>query len=350
MGLSGYRPSRLGLVASLVLLVGVSSRPALAQSDEDRATARTWANQGAQAYDEGRYADCVDLFTRAEALVHAPPHLLYVARANAKLGKLVKAYEAYVRITREELPAGAPRAFADARAAAADEQKALDGRIPSLKIVVDGPGSENATVTMDGVAVPKAAIGIARPVDPGAHALEARSDRSGSGVVKITLAEGAAQTIPLPLHPVAVAAGGTGDGTDHTAGTSQTPEQTAGGDGAGSSTRTAAWIALGVGAAGLVAGTVFVFVNRNDRTSANALCSGPGGVCPPDKKNDVTSLDSSADTAATVAWIGYGVGVAAAATGAALLIFGGPSKAAVPTASRVEPWIGAGSAGIRGRF
>jgi len=69
------------LVASLL---GISGQ-AFAQSDEQRAGARTLATEGAQAFNESRFKDAVDLFSKAESLVHAPPHLLFMARAHAKL-------------------------------------------------------------------------------------------------------------------------------------------------------------------------------------------------------------------------------------------------------------------------
>jgi hypothetical protein len=37
----------------------------------------------------GTLPDALDLFSRAESIIHAPPHLLYIARAHDKLGKLV---------------------------------------------------------------------------------------------------------------------------------------------------------------------------------------------------------------------------------------------------------------------
>src|SRR5579883_2443273 len=71
-----------------------------------------WAQPGApgaptQIGDEERAA------ARAEALVHAPTHLLYIARTEAKLGQLVEASETYARIQHEALAPDAPKAFVD---------------------------------------------------------------------------------------------------------------------------------------------------------------------------------------------------------------------------------------------
>ncbi len=327
-------------VLAVGIALGLASAPgrARAQSDDDRATARTAGNQGAEAFDQARYADSLELFAHAEALVHAPPHQLYMARALAKLGKLVKASETYMKVVREGLPPDAPRAFVDAHASAVDEQRALAARIPMLKIVLQGPGAEGATVAMDGKALPAAFVGIARPVDPGEHTLEARSERSASDVIKLALAEGGNETVTLSVHPVANA-----NGEGAAPGPSERPASTG-----GSGLRTAAWVALGVGGAGLVAGTLFVVENRNDRTSADALC--PSGVCPTAKKGDVTSLDDSAKTMATLAWVGYGVGAAAIATGAAILFFGKSTDRPAAQLAAIHPWLGIGAAGVGGQF
>src|SRR5512146_2478764 len=63
------------------------------QANEERVGARAAAVEGAKAFSEKRWADAIDFFKRAESLVHAPPHLLYMARAQAQIGQLVEARE-----------------------------------------------------------------------------------------------------------------------------------------------------------------------------------------------------------------------------------------------------------------
>src|SRR5262245_32455278 len=109
------RPCALFASAALAIAIAGLSPPALAQSDEQRAGARTLATEGAAAFNEGRFKDAVDLFSKAESLVHAPPHLLFMARAHAKLGHFVKAREAYWKIIKEPLAPNAPQAFKDAQ-------------------------------------------------------------------------------------------------------------------------------------------------------------------------------------------------------------------------------------------
>src|SRR5688572_9853786 len=110
----------------------VHALPAAAQTDEQRASARSLATEGATAFNEARWKEAVDLFTRAESLVHAPPHLLFLARAHTKLGQFVKAREAYLKIVKETLAPNAPRAFRDAQVSAEQELKEIEPRIGSL--------------------------------------------------------------------------------------------------------------------------------------------------------------------------------------------------------------------------
>src|SRR5262245_47766485 len=95
---------------AVVLSLCVWGTTVHAQTDEQRAGARSLATEGATAFKDGRYKDAVDLFTKAESLMHAPPHLLYLARSHVKLGQYVKAREAYLRITKEQLPGNSPQA------------------------------------------------------------------------------------------------------------------------------------------------------------------------------------------------------------------------------------------------
>jgi hypothetical protein len=320
------------------LAVGSPSAVHAQANDGQRAAARALATDGLRAIEEGRWAAGIDLFQRAEALVHATPHLLYIARASVKEGKLVQANEAYMKILHEELSPRAPKVFVDARKSATEEQAALAPRLPKLTIVVQGAASHEASVTMDGAAVAPALVGVPQPADPGPHVLRATAPGWTSDDVNVTLAEGATETATIELsHRSSVAAQ---SGSEEAGGQSAAP-----GGGAGISPLV--WVAFGIGAAGIGAGTLFMLQNRSKRDEANALC--PEHVCPSSRRAEIEGLDSSADNAATMAWIGYGVGAAGIIAGATLLLIGKSSSPSSSSAS-VKPWVGAGSAGLVGRF
>ena len=192
-------------------IMGTYSSGVFAQSEEERAGARAAATEGAQAFRDQKWADAADLFTRAESLMHAPPHLLYLARAQVKLGQFVKAQENYNKIIRENLAGNAPKVFHDAQTEAAKEIKDAESHIAYIKATVKGE-AKNLRVTMDGAPVPNALLGVQRPVDPGEHKFQASGEGMTSDVIAVTVKEGGRQAIEIVLKPGAappVAAGPT---------------------------------------------------------------------------------------------------------------------------------------------
>jgi hypothetical protein len=330
--------SRLAIVVSTLAVMAPSAH---GQTDEARAAARVAATEGLRALNEGRYKDAVDLCTRAESLMHAPTHLLLIARAQTKLGHLVEAQEAYIKIQRDRLAPNAPHAFVDAQAAANDEETALAPRVPTLKVSVEGDGASDAQVTLDGAPFPSALIGLASPIDPGSHVLQARSASSAADPFTVTVAEGAKQSVTLTMKPVAAA--------EPVATLPATPEPAA--DEASSGhpgLRVAGWIGVGLGVAGLAVGSILVIKNHSDRNDANALC-GPAG-CPDSKRSQIEAFDDEANSAATLSWVSFGVGAAGLVTGATLLWLGHDRKAAAPQSGEVTPWFSKRAVGVRVTF
>ncbi len=174
---------------------------AFAQSEENLAAARALAGQGAQAFGAGRYAEAIDLFERAESLVHAPTHLLYQARAAEKLGQLVRARELMVRVQREPLSPNAPEAFRQAQSEAQREALLIEPRLAKLTIVLSAPKGVSVTLQMDDKPVPSAVVGVPYPVDPGEHRLEAKAEGYLAEPVDLRLAEGEVRSIELKLQP-----------------------------------------------------------------------------------------------------------------------------------------------------
>jgi hypothetical protein len=315
---------------------------ASAQTDEARAAARVAATQGLHALQEGRYKDALDLCTRAEALMHAPTHLLLIARAQTKLGHLVEAQEAYIKIIRERLAPNAPHAFVEAQATASDEQAALAPRVPTLKVDVEGASASDVQITLDGAPFPSALIGMASPVNPGSHTLAVASGPATAEPVTVTVAEGAKQNVTLTLKASAVAE------TPAPPSAAPAPEAApAPPPPPHSGLAVGGWVGVGVGVVGLAAGTLFVVKNHSDRNDANALC-GPA-LCPESKRSQISSFDNDADSAATLSWISYGVGAAGLVTGAVLL-WVSHGKPAAPQSGKVVPWFGGRDMGVRVTF
>jgi len=368
-GIQGPRRWRSrGLAAIVVLALVGQSAVGWAQNDEDRAGARALATQGLKAYNEGRWAAAIELFSRAQSLVHAPPQELYLARAHAKLGQLVSAREVYIKITREPLDANAPRAFRNAKATAQKELAAIGPRLPYISVVVQGAGPLPVTVTMDGQTVPQALVGVPRPVDPGQHKFQAHAEGMKTNESTVTVAEGGRETVVLTLQPARKKPGDTAappvasspsppedKSAPPATGTTSTavapPARDAGGR-SSNAMRYGAYGAFGVGAAGLVVGTVFTLKASSKRSQADSLCNQPGGACPEAKKSQVLALDSDANSAGKIGVVGFVVGGVGVGAGVALLLLSIKSDKSEKAASApmISPWLGFRSAGVSGQF
>jgi len=356
----------LPVALSLAFLV---SDPSLAgaQTDEQRAAARSLATDGATAFSEGRFKEAVDLFARAETLMHAPPHLLFQARAHERLGQLVRAREAYLKIIKETLPSNAPKAFKDAQAAANTEVQVIEPRIAGLTIRVEGAGAAtDVAVILDGTTVPSVLIGIAQPIDPGTHRVEAGATGLRAPSEPVTLIEGEKKTVVLKLEPApgaaplvapAAAAGATaapppGAAPAPADSVKSSPASDSGdAKSDGNGMRIGSYIAFGVGVVGLAGGTVFTLQSSSKRKDADekyAACGGAACTNGNPLSAEVDQLDRDADSAQTLAIVGFAIGGVGIATGVTLFLLssGGDDE----KQASLSPWVGLGSAGVRGTF
>ncbi len=336
-----------------------------AQTEEDRAAARSLATQGIAAANEGRYAVALDLFTRAESLLHAPPHVLYMARAAAKLGQLVRARELYLKLGREELPASAPQAFRDAQTAANEEVKAVEPRLANLVINVKSPpGLDVASVKveMDKKPVSAAILGVPFPVDPGRHQLTASAPGYQSKLVEVTLAEGGRGVAEVALAPTGVAPAPTLAGQPVRPGlaapvaTSASLQPVGSVDASTQASMSPAWmrpvsyVAMGVGVLGLTAGTVFGLASRGNRKDADSLESQCASPCLNSNPlvSQIDAKDNQARRQMTLSVVGFVVGGVGVASGVTLFVLSRQKPA--KSAQIVTPFVGWGHAGLSGTW
>ena len=364
------------------ICVFIAAHSAFAQTDLERATARDAANNGRAAFDAGKYEKAIDYLSRAEQLVHSPTHLLFMARAQAKLGRLVAAHETYLKITRESLASNAPKAFVTAQAAAEQEQDALDERLPSVTVVLQGATTApDIKVEMDGTALSPAMIGIPLPADPGEHVFKATGPTIASDPVTVKLAEAGKQTVMLKLRstgaaPPAVAAKpktneqpavGTAAAVVATAtpsgATSSAPPSGAevadGPKGHGPGLMIASFVSFGVAAASAGVGTYFLLKASSTRNDSDklyeqcTLASGDTGMCTDMELQDqILSKDNEADhqtKVGIVGLVGSGVGLLAGLTFLIADVSRGNGSASHPT-PHVTPVFGFQSVGVVGTF
>jgi hypothetical protein len=183
-----------------------------AQSAADKATARQLATQGVELYGQGKFAEALDKMQRAERLYDAPVHLIYIARAQVKLGKLVEGAETYRRLARTQLGSGAPEVFQQAVADAKTELAALEPKIPALRIEVEPADAEDLKLAIDGNSLSAAVVGVDRPTNPGSHKVTASAPGYAETEEGVTLGEGDKKVIKLVLKESAEGGGAAGAG------------------------------------------------------------------------------------------------------------------------------------------
>jgi hypothetical protein len=328
----------LALTASFSL-----SGVAHAQTDQERAGARLAATQGVKAYEAGNHQDAVNYLERAESLVHSPIHLLFLGRANEKLGRLVQAREAYLKLIREQIKPTDPQSFRDAQAAAQVESKPLETRVPSVTLRIEGAPAENANVVLDGKPLAAALVGVPLPINPGEHNVEVTGDAIEGTSQRITIAEGTQSTVVLKVTPRAVTATAATPGS-LTATGSSAPTTTSGA--AERPVPTGVYIGLaatGVFAVGAAVTGILASSNHSDFEDAN---KGQDPAKANDLKDKGQTLNIVTDVFLGGAVIAGGV--------TAFLYFTRPETHPATSSERVSvtPFIGphGGSVSLSGRF
>jgi hypothetical protein len=341
--------SRFLRTLGLTVVFGASAAalPRLAHADEpssaDRATARTLAQEGYVALRDKDYATAADRFGRALVLVHAPTLLRDLARAQVGLGKLVDAHENYSLIIREGVAPDAPQPWQQALADAKAEIVAIPPRLPWITITVTGPA--DPMVSIDGVNIASASLGVKRPADPGKHEIRAAANGFYTAKKTIVLEEGESVNVTFELEEAPP------DAPPEPQDTAPPPVSEA--PAAEPAWRTPALIsAFAVGGAGLALGGITGALALGKHSKLSTDCS--GGVCGREQKDDLDSYH----TLGTLSTIGFVAGGVGAAAGVVLLLvkphstttgtIGAPRQRRVKL--QVTPFVGIASAGLEGTF
>ncbi|MFW5739056.1 MAG: tetratricopeptide repeat protein [Myxococcota bacterium] len=341
------------LAGTIPLLALSFAPPATGQSAEVKAGARAAANQGLEAFKAGDYEQAIDRFERANQLIRAPTHTLFLARAHEKLGHLVLARELYLELDRETLPNDAPPAFVQAQQDARAELEALEPRVPRITVDVTGGGDETVEVTVNDKPMPVALVGLERPIDPGEHRFRASSDGSKARPVTVSIEEGERKTVTLELRTLATTEPLFDDPPPPPA---EQPTEDAGVSG----TTVAGITALGVGAIGLGLGAYFIKQESDFESDADTLFKACNPrVCTQSERQRIAAMDEDAATSRNMSTASFIVGGVGVASGIVLLMLApsGEDDAGLSESGehagpspRVQPWVGLGSAGVMGQF
>jgi hypothetical protein len=285
------------VVAALELVPGAvlpqPARPAAGEpSPQQRAKARKLAGEALDLFAAGDFAAALARFEAADAIVPAPTLKLHIARCLDKLDRMLDAAEKYREVIAAELPPNAPAVHREARDQAVPELAKLLDHIPELVVVVRGAGSDRATLEMEGVSLPREAIGERQKLDPGAYSFSARSGDARAHE-RVVLERGQKRRLVLELPRA------TGDAPP--------VEQ-------GNTVAVVGWALVGLGGAGLVVGAITGGAVLAEEDDLLGQC--PDRACPPAAHDDARAFDRLRITST----VGFVVGGVAGAVGATLLV------------------------------
>jgi hypothetical protein len=228
---------------------------------------------------------------------------------------------------------------------AATENEALSPKIPSVVITLQGAQAQDVQVTVDGTAVSAALVGEEQPVDPGKHHIEGHR---GAQVVAadVTLNQGEKQSVALKFEAVAGAPAPGAGATPAGAG----PATSVSGDNlakSGSSTRKIlGWSAIGLGAAGIVTGSVVGVLAIGKKGDLDDSPNCAAHQCLPSMQSELDSYG----TLRTVSSIGFIAGGVLAAAGVVLLVTDSSSPPAATGQNAFKLRVGVSGVSAEGSF
>jgi hypothetical protein len=323
------------LCSGTALAAGASPESATA-AQKQQATERFQA--GSTAFQAGRFEEARSAFEASYGTVASPNSHLMLARTLVKLGRLGEAH-AQLESTVQEAEAAAAHdpKYREAGETAKTELAELNTKVGMVEVRTS-PAQASAKLRLEGRELDVAAASRPIAVTPGKVTVElVNGATSEQRVVDVTAGGSAVADFAGPAAPPAAQPAAT------------STEQTASGEVSSKSVnkRTLAYIAGGVGVAGLVTFAIFGAMNNSKFSDLEDQCKDK--VCP-------TKLEDDADTGQTyqtIANVGLFVGVIGLATGGALFYLSTKDKAPEASARRSTTprlGLGPGSITLSGRF
>ena len=271
-------------------------------------------------------AGALQRYQAAHDIMKVPTTGIEVAKTLTALGKLVEARRMAIEVANLPVVAGEPDVMPAARQEAYTLSGELAARIPSATIQV-WPKEAEASIFVDSVEIPPAAMGLPYRANPGEHVVQVKAPGYQTAEQRFKLEEGGSTTVSVNLVP----------GGDQP---TPPPEQVPPGEQtppppppdqpatpAAQPDRTRAYIAFGIAGAGAVLGTVTGFMSLSKASAAKDHCD--GDICTPEASDDIDSSKSLA----TFSNIGFGVAIAAGAWGLYEVL----SEPSSPAAARTQP-------------
>ena len=316
---------RLGRVARCLIRSGVASALLFASSSAhagDPAAAREQVKLGYQLAQDGKCEEAIPHFVESLHLDAKAITLINLASCEEKTAKLADALGHWVDAR--------ARAQAEGNGAIVEEAekraKALEPRLPKLTLALpDASHAADIEVVRDGVTLGAASMGVALPVNPGAHTLVVRAKDREEATQTLSIAEGESKVVQLKL----------GAPKSAVAAPPPTAPATEGGG-----TSPLVYIGFGTAIAGVAVGAITGVLAFGKASTAKT-------ECPNVNDCSTAGMDAvdSGRTLGTISTIGFIVGGVGAAVGVYGLVWGKPE-----TSASVAVSIGPMGGGLRGTF
>jgi hypothetical protein len=290
-----------------MLAVTASARRAWAEEG----TAQAQFDYGLAEMEGGRYATACPAFAESYRVDPHPGVLFTLAECENKAGRLASAlthYEAYLDLFVRMSDAEKARQRGRDRISLGQRDR-LRREVPELAVALPATAPSGTSVTRDGIPLAAPSWGVPAPVDPGEHVIAAQTPDGVVHEARVSLSRGEHRSIVIDLSRRASVPAPIPPSVPPRAPAPRAAFLPA----PASPARTWAWIAAGVGVAGLAAGAAAGAAVLADKSTIDANCH-------PDKTCNAQGLSaaSSASTLGVVSDVGFVLG-AAGAVGAVVL-------------------------------
>jgi hypothetical protein len=269
-------PSPRTLAVALLLGSLASSGPALAAADP----AEVLFDRGVEEMEAGRYEEACPPIEQSYRLDPRVGTLFTLAECEAKRGRIATAVTRYEEYLKEhgKLPRDKKSKQGDRGQVARRQIDLLRPQLPQLTLVLPPAAPSDLRILCDGAPVDRSTLGAAVPLDPGAHVITTSAPQHASSEVRLKLARGQQLRLELTLG-AAIAAPITPAAAAPSA--SEAPSSALAEEGSHSTSgrRVSAYVAGGVGLAGLILGGVLGGLAIAEKSTVDASCkptSDPG--------------------------------------------------------------------------
>jgi hypothetical protein len=331
----------IGLMTVASAAVALAEGASVDAASKEQTVAAQKAFEAADVlYDAKHFTEALAAFRASHDVVKSPNTRLMIARSLRELGRLGEAYsEAKAALVEaEEVSQRHPR-YTETAKAAREDLKALEARVGFVKVdLTKVADTEDLSAKIGERSFDAATLGDAIAVTPGATPIVVTAgDKKYHR--DLSVAAGSTQTVSVDFAPA-----GSMDSDEAAEPKAAEPPPEAPGVvarvGPDSSMRTWAYVAGGIGAAGLVTFGVFGLLNNSSYSSLDDEC--PSGRCPPGRNDDI----EAGRRYQLIANVGLGVGIVGVAAGTTLFLLGSKSSEQPQTALRIAP----GAVSVESRF